>query len=247
MQAIPKYLRVAQDILRAIENGRIDVGAALPSEAQLCAHYGVSRITVRAAMSTLSERGLVRRRPGVGTQVLRKEPAGRFVHTSESVDSVLQFTESTHLQVLEHGWLEPTKEQDGRASEQDEAQGRRLYVRGLRLDPQERAICLSEFHFSALHQSILGHLPGLQGSVILRMEKLFGVSLYAIDQVFDACKLSARQARALQVSAGDAAMRVRRWHRDANGDVLIHSINHFPSDRYSYKLQMQRNTGIGGS
>lgn len=247
VQVSPKYLKVAHDILRSIESGRIGVGEVLPSEAQLCTYYGVSRITVRAAMSSLSERGLVRRRPGVGTHVLRKESASLFVHTSDSVESVLQFTELTHLHVLEHGWLEPTQAQYGGTSGQHETKGRKLYVRGLRLDPQERPICLSEFHFSALHQSILEHLPGLQGSLILRMEKLFGVSLHAINQVFDACKLNARQARALQARGGDAAMRVRRWHLDASGAVLIHSINHYPGDRYSYKLHMQRKTSVGES
>lgn len=245
MQTSPKYLQVAQDILSAIESGDFGVGEVLPSEAQLCAHYGVSRITARAAMHTLSERGLVRRRPGVGTHVLRKTSASRFVHTSDSVDSVLQFTESTQLQVLSHQWQAPTNTDDASADEASAAKGRKLVVRALRLDPQARPICLSEFHFSALHQSILGHLPGLKGSLVLRMETLFGVTLHSIDQEFEACKLSARQARELQAKPGEAAMRVRRWHRDAKGEVLIHSVNLYPSDRYTYRLHMQRRSGAG--
>lgn len=247
MQSSPKYLQVAQDILRSIENGRIGVGETLPSEAQLCAHYGVSRITVRAAMSTLSERGLVRRRPGVGTHVLRKESPSRFVHTSDSVDSVLQFTESTHFQVLEQGWVEPGELQDDGAGGRSGGESRRLRVVGLRLNTQECAVCLSEFYFSPLHQSILERLPGLKGSVMLHMEKVFGVSLYAIEQVFDACKLTARQAGLLQARPGDAAMRVRRWHCDPKGDVLVQSVNYYPSDRYTYKLRMQRKSDAGES
>ncbi len=247
MQSSPKYVQVAQDILLSIENGRIGVGEILPSEAQLCAHYGVSRITVRAAMSNLRERGLVRRRPGVGTHVLRKEPSSRFVHTSDSVDSVLQFTESTHFHVLEQGWVEPGQLQDDSAGGRPGGESRRLRVVGLRLDPQELAICLSEFYFSPLHQSIIECLPGLKGSVILHMEKVFGVSLHAIEQVFDACKLTACKARLLQVRPGDAAMRVKRWHCDAKGDVLVQSINYYPSDRYTYKLRMQRKSDAGES
>lgn len=247
MQNSPKYLQVAQDILSAIETGRFGVGEVLPSEAQLCEHYGVSRITVRAAMRTLSERGLLRRRAGVGTHVLRKTSANRFVHTSDSVEAVLQFTESTHLQVLEYSWQTPAAPDEAVAGMARSATGRKLVVRALRLDSQERPICLSEFHFSALHQSILEHLPGLKGSLVLHMEALFGVNLHSIEQEFEACKLTARQARELQAKSGDAAMRVRRWHRDAKGDELIHSITLYPSERYSYRLHMHRRTIDGES
>lgn len=238
MHASPKYQQVAKDLLQAIEQGRIGVGQAMPTEAQLCAHYGVSRITVRAAMSALTERGLVRRQPGVGTHVLRRHSPTRFVHTSESVDSVLQFTEATHFQLIDHFWVDlpATTERPGPES----ALGRRLCARGLRLDPSEQPVCLTDLHFLPLHQSVLEHLPGLQGSVILMMEKVYGVSLHAIEQVFDATTLSMQQAKWLRAKRGDAAMRVQRWHQDAKGETLIYSINTYHSDRYSYRLRMQR-------
>ena len=40
----------------------------------------------------------------------------------------------------------------------------------------------------------------------------------------------------------DAAMRVQRWHQDAKGNTLIYSVNLYPSDRYVYRLRMQRST-----
>ncbi len=245
MDAAPKYQQVARDLLQGIEDGRFAIGDQLPTEAQLCEHYGVSRITVRAAMSSLSERGLVSRVAGVGTRVVRRHRPARFVHTSDSVDSVLQFTEATHFQLLEHFWVDLPPEAD--LTGQATAPARRLCARGLRLDPQDQAVCLSDLHFLPIHQSVLARLPGLQGSVILMMEREFNVSLHAIEQVFDATKLTAAQARALQAKRGDAAMRVQRWHQDAKGNTLIHSINIYPADRYMYRLRMQRALRDGGA
>lgn len=46
-------------------------GDALPSEPRLAAQLGVSRATLREAMSALEDRGLIVRRQGVGTYVAR--------------------------------------------------------------------------------------------------------------------------------------------------------------------------------
>ena len=87
---------------------------------------------------------------------------------------------------------------------------------------------------------VLARLPGLKGSVILMMEREFGVSLHAIEQAFEATRLTASQARSLQAKPGAAAMRVQRWHQDAKDNTLIYSVNIYPSDRYMYRLRMQR-------
>jgi GntR family transcriptional regulator len=243
MDTSPKYQQVARDLMQGIESGRIAVGDTLPTEAQLCQHYGVSRITVRAAMSTLSEKGLVRRMPGVGTHVLRRHSPTRFVHTSDSLDSVLQFTESTRFRLLEHFWTDlPANGGPGGAPL---GGGRRLCARGLRMDPEGQPVCLTDLHLLAVHQAMLEDLDGLRGSVMLRLEQQFGVSLHAIEQAFDVALLTAPQARALECKRADPAMRVQRWHQDAKGNTLIYSINLYPSDRYLYRLRMQRSAGEG--
>jgi GntR family transcriptional regulator len=62
--------QVAQEILSEIETGTIarDTGL-LPSEADLSRRFGVSRATVREALSRLDLAGVVIRRQGVGTYV----------------------------------------------------------------------------------------------------------------------------------------------------------------------------------
>lgn len=72
MQSVPLYLRLARNIEADILEGRLPVGAQLPSEAAMMSEYGVSRATVRKAVDLVEQKGLVKRRQGVGTLVHRR-------------------------------------------------------------------------------------------------------------------------------------------------------------------------------
>src|SRR5690349_9171588 len=77
--AEPLYRRIAADILVTIDASRLEPGAALPSEAELCAAYGVSRITIRKAIDELVARQVVDRRRGSGTYISSTEKIGKAV------------------------------------------------------------------------------------------------------------------------------------------------------------------------
>jgi len=61
------YARVKQFLKRELAQGRWPPGALMPSEADLVAKFGVSRMTVNRALRELQSEGLVRRTQGVGT------------------------------------------------------------------------------------------------------------------------------------------------------------------------------------
>jgi len=61
--------QVADRMRRAIARGRWAPGTQIPTEAQLCATYGVSRPTVRLAVSALRTEGLLDVQQGRGTFV----------------------------------------------------------------------------------------------------------------------------------------------------------------------------------
>lgn len=71
------YERVSRDLMDRLQRNDMQKGAMLPSEAALCEEYGVSRITIRAAIAQLVERGLLVRRPGVGTFVTGRQHTAR--------------------------------------------------------------------------------------------------------------------------------------------------------------------------
>ncbi len=68
----PLYVQFARLIRKAIGDGVLEEGAALPAERDLATEYGVSRITIRRAMAELVEEGLLSRRRGAGTVVTHR-------------------------------------------------------------------------------------------------------------------------------------------------------------------------------
>lgn len=81
----PEYRRIYNALRKAIEEGRYPVGTRLPTEPQLEKIYGVSRTTIRKAVSLLAAEGIVAVKQGSGTQILRtrpeiKEPNSGLIH-----------------------------------------------------------------------------------------------------------------------------------------------------------------------
>jgi len=85
---VPLYHQLKEILLAQIKEGRFKQGQALPPEWQLCERYGVSRITVRRAISELEYEGYVDRQQGKGTFVIHpriKREIGRLTSFSEEM------------------------------------------------------------------------------------------------------------------------------------------------------------------
>ncbi|MCH4893282.1 MULTISPECIES: GntR family transcriptional regulator [unclassified Sphingomonas] len=83
----PIYLRLAADLRDRIVTGEIAIGDALPSERDLCDLMGASRVTVRRAIETLIDEGLIVRRQGSGTYVAPRIQAPNSYLSSFSQDA----------------------------------------------------------------------------------------------------------------------------------------------------------------
>jgi GntR family histidine utilization transcriptional repressor len=68
---LPPYARVKQYLKDGLADGSWAPGEQMPSEAELVAQFGVSRMTVNRALKELQAEGLVERSQGVGTFAAR--------------------------------------------------------------------------------------------------------------------------------------------------------------------------------
>lgn len=84
---IPLYSQLVGIVKRNITAGTLGPGELLPSEAELCKTFNVSRSTVRQAIGSLEAEGLVVRKQGRGTFVaepkMRRKTENVYSFTSE--------------------------------------------------------------------------------------------------------------------------------------------------------------------
>ncbi|HEY8284673.1 MAG TPA: GntR family transcriptional regulator [Chloroflexota bacterium] len=76
---MPKYHRVKETVSARIADGTWPPGSLLPAEPTLCQEFGVSRITVRKAISDLVHEGKIQTVQGKGTFVTIPKVGERFV------------------------------------------------------------------------------------------------------------------------------------------------------------------------
>jgi len=65
-----KYKEIAAQLRQQILDGSYPPGSLLPTEQQLCALHQVSRQTIRTALQSLADEGMILRRQGSGSRVL---------------------------------------------------------------------------------------------------------------------------------------------------------------------------------
>ena len=72
---LPQYKKVYEDLRKQIVDGIFKEGDLLPSENELCSVYGVTRPTVRQALSSLVSDGFIKKHQGKGS-IVHKLPKG---------------------------------------------------------------------------------------------------------------------------------------------------------------------------
>ena len=94
---------IAERIVAAIKSGEFPVGTRLPSESELAEKVGVSRPSVREALSALQAVGLIESRSGSGNYVLKMPSSGEELAAPHLIEN-----EAGCLEVMEaRSCLEP--------------------------------------------------------------------------------------------------------------------------------------------
>src|SRR5438876_10557449 len=75
---VPRYFPSQQGLSEQIRSGELKPGALMPSEQEIAARLGVSRMTARQALKSLCSRGLAFSQRGKGTFVSRMKLEKNF-------------------------------------------------------------------------------------------------------------------------------------------------------------------------
>jgi GntR family transcriptional regulator len=208
------YHRIQADISESIASGVYAPGARIPSETALAERYGVTRMTVRQAMSGLITKGLVTRKQGSGTYVLRTRQPARELNqlTGFTEDMTAQGYRPTSRQLSNEGVEAP-----------DEVREWLELNSGAHVIRLERVRLLDEKPW-ALH---LVWLPLWLAPDLVRrsmenvslyqtLEEEFGVRLSTASQRISAVRATAHHAETLDVEEGSPLLYTEKITRDDN-------------------------------
>ena len=206
-----RHTDIARDLADAIAGGRYAVGSLLPTEMELCSAYDASRYTVRLALGSLQELGLISRRKNVGTRVEALRPTAGFVQSLASVDDLAQFG-AAHVRVVRK--VEPVVADLALAKELGCAGGSRwLRISSLRMDGGDRGLPIgwTDVYVDPIYADI-GQLvrESPQTLVSTLIEQRYGRRIVRIRQEIRALAVPEALAGELRVTPGSAALQVRR-------------------------------------
>ncbi|WP_159722034.1 GntR family transcriptional regulator [Enterococcus sp. CSURQ0835] len=83
---VPVYIQIHDQLKKEIEKGIWKVGDRLPSERELSVKFGVSRMTLRQAIQTLADEGILERKVGSGTYVASEKVQEKMSGTTSFTD-----------------------------------------------------------------------------------------------------------------------------------------------------------------
>ena len=100
---IPLYYQLETILRTRISSGDLRPKAPVPTEEVLAQAYRVSRITVRRALFSLEQDGLIVRKRGKGTFVVEKPLSLAPPHLSGSIEDLILMGEKTVTKIINFG------------------------------------------------------------------------------------------------------------------------------------------------
>ncbi len=241
----PLYIQAVDALYELIEDGVYQAGQSLPAEAELAARLGVSRSTIREALSHLEKDGLIVRKQGVGTLL-----APRSVQISGGLERLASFRSVVELS----GAAVQVVSRTVRLIEADTATAATLQippgseivqvqaveaVDGCRLADLEGLIVpelVDIAQLAADEGSLLEHLYR-QANPLVAYSR---TAIYAIGANRDL-------ADRLGVAEGKAILHLAETvYSDADAPIALFR-NYFVTDYYNYKIVRRIVRRIGGS
>lgn len=236
----PLYERIAKALRSRITSGKVAIGDALPTEAALCAKYGVSRYTAREALRRLRDAGLITRRRRAGTTVASSAARSTFTLPISSAGDLFRYATDTRFMIekrerIRAGAAERALLGGGRGQEW-------IRLSGVRLCPGSAGtpLCLITVHLHATLAGLAKRLPRSCGVIYPQVEEALGVRITWVRQRIEAVAMDPDAAKRLGSRAGACGLRVRRYYYDANDRLLEVSDSLHPGERFAYEMRLKR-------
>jgi GntR family transcriptional regulator len=236
--AAPLYAQVTNALRHQLKAETWKPGAQLPTEPALGDRFGVSSITIRRALATLEDEGLLVRRQGRGTFAAeRHELVVKPYRLSSLTDDFEQRGWSSTSRMVRHELILPTAEIANLLGIGEEAEV--VLISRIRLADGEPLAIQTAWLPSDL-------FPGLAAVETLDKESLYAVLARRYStaptrahETLQASTSDEAESTALAICEGDPIFRVQRVTREKSERVIEVVQSAIRGDRYTLAIDLQ--------
>ncbi|MET7545832.1 GntR family transcriptional regulator [Streptomyces sp. NPDC005479] len=229
---VPLYYQLSQQLEAAIEQGRLAPGSLLGNEIELAARLGLSRPTVRQAIQSLVDKGLMVRRRGVGTQVVHSQ-VKRPLELSSLYDDLEAAGQRPATRVLCNR-IEPATARVAAALGVQEGTDVHLVERLRSAHDEPMAL-------------LCNHVPAglvdlgterLEATGLYRIMRAAGITLHSARQNVGARLATAEEAVQLAEPEGAPLLTMERTTYDDTGRAVEFASHVYRASRYAFDFQL---------
>jgi GntR family transcriptional regulator len=229
---IPLYFQMAKRLEEAIESGDLPPGTRFANEVQLAEDLDISRPTVRRAMEYLVNRGLLVRRRGIGTEVV-KPRVRRPLELTSLYDDLLSTGQHPATVVLLNEQIEAPADV---AASLGVPEGT-LVIKLIRLrSASGQPVARLTNYVPARLVNLNAEL--LEEHGLYQLLRAAGVSLHAATQSIGARRATVEEARSLDEPRGAALLTMERVVYDIHGAAVEFGTHIYAASRFSFELSL---------
>jgi len=236
----PRHEQISDWLREQIQDGVYTADTQIPSENQLTTRFAVSRITVRRALQTLENEGLIYRRQGLGSFVKDTRVRQGLVRLTDFIEDMAQAGLEASSRILHFDREKAT----GRAAQALAVPQDHLIFRldRLRLGDGE-PIAFDQTWMPVFYAGLLdGH--DLEQTTIYRiLEKQSGITVEGGRYRIKAVNAKTEVAQYLAVPRGRALLLIERTSFTLNETPIYYQRRYYRSDRVTYELALERRPG----
>jgi GntR family transcriptional regulator len=236
LSPVPLYHQLKDVVRSRIESGQWQVGQPIPTEAELCEEFDVSRATVTRAMQALVRDGFIRRRRGKGNYASRP----RLSHDLLSFSSFSEYAKRQVGKELASRTLsvtvKPASMAMAEALEINECDPV-VEIRRLRL-AESQPVFLATLNVPE------ARCPGLLAqdltgsSVIELIQERYHLRITRVKASFEAVSIGEEDARLLELEKGAPVLLFHRLRFTGDGRPLMASDHLIRSDLFHLSLDI---------
>lgn len=225
----PLYVQLMEELETSIRNGVYKPGDKIMTEAEMAKEYGVSLITVRKAVGSLMEKGLVVRKQGKGTFVKKPKYSRNMKKLQSFTEMCEQMGVKPGAQVLENRLIMADKKVADRLG--IEPGSNVVYISRLRLADGE-PVQVEKSYFPLKYAFLLEEDLN-NGSMFECLKEKAGAKVASSEKMIELCRATAEEAALMDVKKGDYLLFVKSTAYDENGEPMYAGIQLINGDRFS--------------